>query len=366
MAPTDQPSGVKTKDAPRPPDNVVVTDENQASGQEAAAAVRKDGTKTPKSADGIPPTDDDANQPSRRDRHAEKRIKRLSRQLAAERDRNTSNDQRIAKLEQELKALKTSGAARPPKEPEPKEFKDPKDYAKAYAKWERETEAAKKATDVGADDDAGKDRKGKGKGGTGDDDAAAREERPDTEDLERFFKAGKKKLGDEFLMAQEAAAAQEFAVNRTMGDFILDSEFGPEIFVYLSEHPKESRRIYDKSDPKAIAMLEALEEQAKAGTLLDDEDEDEDEDDDRPQGRDRGGRFKRRGEADDERRDGVETRGEGERMEAGKSGTRAPTPPNQSGKDRGGSRARVDLESAGMDDYAAERHRQEKERLQRH
>jgi hypothetical protein len=348
----------------------VVTDELKESGfgQAAAAALGDDkprakkGSNDRQSADGKPP-EDDPNKGERRDRHAEKRIRRLQRQLASERDRNNANDQRIAKLETELTGIKARSTADAPKEPELKDFKDAKEYAKAYAKWERETEAAKKG---GSGD--GKKPDGEGKPPAKQPDSR-QAKAPDEEQLERFFKDGKKKLGDEFLLAQEAAAANEFAINQVMGDFILDSEHGHAIFVYLSDHPKLSRRIYDKSETFAVKALEELEEKAKAGELIDEEGgleeggEEEDDDDDAGGKRDRKtGRYAKKRD-DEERGDGTETRGDGQRREKGS--TRAPKP-SESGKDRGGGGKKVDLETADMDDYAAIRAKEEAERLKRH
>jgi hypothetical protein len=320
----------------------VVTDELQASGQGEAAAGKPDkksgkqaGSNDEDSAARNPKEGDDQNsQQPRRDRHAEKRIRKLNRRLAAERDRNTANEGRIQKLEQELGELKKARPANAEPEPQLKDFKSPQEYAKAYAKWE----GARADDKSGKRDDDTRERKPPAKRN----DPPAREEVADQEDVKAFAQRGKKKLGDEFLEAMESASAKEFAVSRVMGDFILEHELGPEIFVYLADNPELSRRIYDKSETFAVKELRKLAAKAKAGTLADSDPGDHAADDE---------------ESDDDERD--ESRGKGDELE--RRQTKAPKP-KESGDDRGQPNAVVDLDDLDMDAYAERRRKQEQAR----
>jgi hypothetical protein len=358
MPRTDQPSGVRTKDVPRPPDNSVVTDELQASGQGEAATGKpekksgdKSGSNDEDSAARTPKEGDDPNsQHSRRDRHAEKRIRKLTRRLAAERDRNTANDRRIQSLEQQIDEIKKAPAASTAPEPELKDFKSPQEYAKAYAKWEG-AKAGGKPPKAADDDSTERQPPAKRK------EPPPREVVADQEDVKAFSQRGKKKLGDEFLDAMESAAAKEFAVSKVMGDFILEHELGPEIFVYLADNPELSRRIYDKSETFAVKELRKLAAKAKAGKLADSDpdehaegDEDEERDDDEREDDDERGESRRKGGDREDSDDELERRQ-----------TKAPKP-KESGDDRGQPNAVVDLDDLDMDAYAEARRKQQQAR----
>lgn len=360
MPRTDQPSGVQTKDAPRPPDNAVVTDELEASGRGEAAAGKpekksgaKAGSNDEDSAARTPEGDDPNSQQPRRDRHAEKRIRKLNRRLAAERDRNTANERRIQSLETELGELKKARTVDPGPEPKLDDFKSPQEYAKAYAKWEGTKAAGGKAAK--AEDEPPKRQPPQQRSEPPDRDVAA----PD--DVKAFYKRGSKKLGDEFLDATEAAAAKEFAVSKVMGDFIIEHEHGPEIFVYLADHPELSRRIYDKSETFAVKELKKLAAKAKAGTLADSEPDGDDETDDELEEQEERGGKRQRGKPDDDEQTDVDDEHRDDDEPRERRRTKAPKP-KESGDDPGQPNAEVDLDDLDMEAYAARRRKQEQAR----
>ncbi len=331
MAPqerTDQPSDVSTEDAPRPRDEHVVTSDSPADQEPPAADPSSDdtpgetGTPPAQTTDDSPPSGDKSTAAPKRNRSAERRIKRLSAKLASERERNDRNETRIAELEQQIGDLRAATPAAP--EPQLTDFNSPQEYAKAYAKWEADT-ASPPAGDTPPANRKPVDTRG-----------SRPEPPPPDGEIVDFHTRGKEKLGDEFT---EALQEPDTAVNQQMAEFIMDSDYGPEIYVHLANNVEESRKIYDMGPDRAKKALDALQAKAKKGDLDvegmiriegdDDDAGDEEEPDPKPKPKKRGGRQ-----------------------------TSAPTPPD-SKPDPGSTALEPDPEAESMDDYAARRRKEE-------
>ena len=263
--PTDQPSKVSTEEEVRPPDKAVVTDDRDFFGVPSPADADKE--KPAASGDTKPadPTtkpsagsDDKEKKPksSGRDRPAERKIKKLMTQVSDLEGGRLQDQSVIDGLQTQIDALK----AKTPETPEPqlKDFDSPAEYAKAFGKWD----AAQKPTKP-TDADAGKPP-----AGTRDPTKHATHEptgqsAPD-EEIVDFHKRGKSKLGDEFIEALEKSGT---AVDSDMGEFLIDSEFGAEIYIHLANNQDDAKKIFDSGAIRKVKALEALEVKAKAGTL---------------------------------------------------------------------------------------------------
>jgi len=227
----------------------VIADEPREDPKPAPAAAA-DGDKPASSKDPDPapgdPKSTEPPKPSRRS--AERRIKRLSAKLGDAERRDADNAQTIAELKEEVESLK---AATPRSaEPELKDYDNPREYAKAYTKWET----------AGKDPEPPRQRKPAARKA---DSPPADAPLPD-EEISDFQTRGKAKLGDEFT---EALKEDGTAVNQLMGEYMLDSDFGPEIYVHLANNPDESRKIFDSSAPRATKMMADLAAKAEKGQL---------------------------------------------------------------------------------------------------
>jgi hypothetical protein len=249
--PRDQPDQVVTEDTARAPDEHVVTSDANFNPDSSpadpvpSAAADKDGPITSDSDTGKPkPT------PPKRNRPAERRIRKLTDKLATAEAKDAANAQEIAELRDQVKTL--TDATPKPKEPKLNDFDNPREYAQAYAKWEAGTEEpAPKPTRRAAPKPKP--------------DAPAAPQKPLPQDAEilSFQERGKKKLGDEFI----EALGEKTAVNQLMGEFMLDHDVGPEMYVHLANNPEEARKIYDSSVPRQIKAMEALAAKGAKGGL---------------------------------------------------------------------------------------------------
>ncbi len=247
--PRDQPSNVATEDALRPPDQAVVTSDAPQSTEPPAA----DPSGKPKPAAAPPggPDDQDPDPDSKKSKRnppAERRIRKLRQQLTEEQTVNTANSGRIAELEGEIETLKASQAKAP--EPKREAFKSDQEYAKAWSDWD--TAATEKPKP-----------KPKAKPAAPTAAPPASTVIVDT-DIAEFQKRGASKLGDEFV---EAMNSKGNAINTTMGEYILDHDLGPEIYVHLSNNQEEGRKIFDMPPHKAVQALDALAEKGEKGEL---------------------------------------------------------------------------------------------------
>lgn len=240
---TDQPDQVVTEETPRAPDEHVVTSDANFN-SDASPAIPAQSAATDESEGPITSESDTGKAkapPAKRNRPAERRIRKLTDKLSAAEARDATNATRIAELEGQVTSL--TDATPKPKEPKLNDFANPREYAKAYSKWEAGTEEpAPKPT-----------RRAAPKPKADDPPPAATTPRPDKEILS-FQERGKKKLGDEFI----EALGEKTAVNQLMGEYMLDHDVGPEIYVHLANNPEEARKIYDSSVPRQIKAMDAL------------------------------------------------------------------------------------------------------------
>lgn len=340
---TDQPSKVATEEAVRPPDKNVVTDDREFNPDTSQANLEthpaaSDDKKPDQTTEKTVISEDNQKQPHKRDRSAERKIGKLSKQLSRFESERNADRQQIESLQGEIETLKQTTAAASP-EPELKNFASPQEYAKAYSTWESGQTAApsKKAGDPAP------------KPGTRDPAANAQHDypgktEPDKEVID-FQNLGKKKLGDEFSEALEIPGT---AIDKDMGEFLLDSEFGPEIYVHLANNQDEARKIYDSSTRRKSTALEALEAKAKKGELDIEGQVIVDSGDDKgktPPDPDKS----KLGAQDDDNPDGKKT---------GSQQTRAKDPPSDT-SDTGQSTLTPNPENESMDDYAARRNKAE-------
>lgn len=332
---TDQPSNVTTEEAPRPPDEHVVTSDidfkaESAPGPREANSAEQDAAGTVTTDDASGPTDGDSSDATapkkptakRRNRSAERRIKTLSSKLSEAEAREAENARKIAELEETVNSLKT--ATPKAKEPMLQDFANPREYAKAYAKWEegqadepprRRTPAKRQPTPL---------------------DDAPPPAAPKDDAIIGFRERGKEKLGDDFLEALEVPGT---AVNQVMGEFMIDSDVGPELYVHLADNQEEAKKIYDMPAHKAIAALQRLATTARKGELIDAE-----------------GTLST--ESSDTQVDTVlDNDDKAERIQT-QVGTKAPEPPSNT-KPEGDAELPANPESESMDAYAARRRKEE-------
>lgn len=317
MAQQNDSGKVETQEPPaKPSDQHVTTDDT-----ENHLAANSDNTADP--ANPAAANQDDSAASNRqsgkskpRDRAAERRISKLSGQLKEEKAARAQDRTRIAELEQQIESLKAGQADNDPKKPELKDFDTPEEYAEAHSKWkagQSEEPPKKKDPPAAAEPD---DQTG----------VTA----PDTE-IQSFITKGSAKLGDQFLEAMDDS--QNHAVSQTMGDFMLDSEFGPEIYTHLAHRQDLALKIYRRGPESAREHMAELEKQAKAGKLDLEPPEASDTDDEPPK-------------KDDPPKDPPP-----------RSTSKAPDPPKDQGRDDDAPPAK-NPESESMDEYAARRQKE--------
>lgn len=336
---SDQPSETATEEAV-PTDQIDVVTSDLEAAEPGSATSDDDQTANPAASSDKPDQtpeasaaeDNDKDQPSRKgDRRAERRIKQLTRKLArAEADRDaekTANRETVASLRREIADLR-QGQAAASAEPRLEDYADPKEFARDFAKWEQ-AQAGSKADQSAADESAVSQDKPSDK--------------PDTpagpdEDLAAFHRAAIEKHGDQY---QEALQVKGIAVDQEMGEFMLDSEFGSDIYIHLAANIAESAQIFDMPAEQKAEALEALEAKAAAGTLIkapgkvDTTSE--------PPAGDTGGQD-----------DGASSQSD---SNGGGTVTSAKEPPSDT-RDTGSVPPRADPERESMDDYAARRTRE--------
>ena len=147
-------------------------------------------------------------------------------------------------------------------------------------------------------------------------------------------------MGDEFA---EALQVEGTAVDQDMGEFMMDSDFGPQIYVHLANNQDDAKKIYDSGATKKVDALRALEVKAKAGEL-DIDTEGEINVAPAPTG----------GEPDNKPK-------ETPKPAAGSRETKAKPPPEDTGMP-GSANVKTDPNDESMDDYAARRAKEEARR----
>lgn len=308
--PKNQPSTVSTADTPERPQNVFTEEPAVAAAQEASTAAP--GEKPGQTSDDSATPPNKSKRKPHRDRPAERRISKLTRQLDASEATNAELLGRIEKLE-------AGQAAKPPApEPQLKDFKTPKEYAHALNAWEAEQKPAAKPKSTD------KPAKPKPSANTA-----------HAEDLKTFANEGKERIGEKF---QAAFTDNDLAINQVMGEFLLDSDVGPEVMVYLHEHQDEARQIWFDKPEEANKRLEAIESKLDGN-----EPPPGDTNDDGKPARNPDGTFATKAPDPEPKR---------------KATTKSSAPPAPSDSERGETIPDTNLEKAPMDDYAAQRRKQ--------
>ena len=321
--PTNQPSNVATEEAVKPDDSHVSTDDrnffgvpsadSDSKGKPAASDKNKKSDQTTDNS----AASDDKSKPAP-DKKSERRIKQLTRKLSRQ---DTAHAEEVAALKAEIEDLKKSPPAVKP-EPKLEDFSNPQEYAKAYNQWEADKAPPPKRPS---------------KPGTADQTPTPKQ---DAEVVE-FQTRGKEKYGDAFVQALNAKGVY---VDADMGEFLVDSDNGSEIYIYLANHPEESKEIFDSSKRDKFKTMEALEEKAAAGELITPEGqlviEGKDDDDD--------------DNTDDKSGD---TPPKKKTAKRGGSETNAGEPPSDT-KDAGNANLQKNPEDESMDEYAARRRKE--------
>ncbi len=312
--PTTQPSNVSTADTPERPQNVFTEEPAIA---EARASEAASGNQPGQNSDDSASSPDKSKRKPHRDRPAERRISKLTKKLDISQATN-------AELLERIEALETNAPA-PKKAPEPqfRDFKTPQEYAHALTAWEKESKPAPKQTP---------------KPGTP---AKPTASTAQAEALKQFAKDGNKRLGDTFKVAFKD---NDLAINKVMGEFLLDSDLGPEVMVYLHEHPDEARQIWFDDLDAANERLDAIEAELDEPTTATD---------------DAGGNKPTRG------KDGKFVKAEPD-PEPKTRTTKSSAPPAPGDSERGEIVPDTNLEKAGMEDYAATRRKQLRDQGQRY
>jgi hypothetical protein len=341
---SDQPSKVSTEEEVRPTDEHVVTSDlpqdviTASDDDQDAKPAASDKTKSDQTTDDSAASDDNQQQGKKRyrDRPATRRIKRLTKQVADLEAQRGSDKAEIAELREQLDQLQGATRQADP-EPQFKDFDSPQEYAKEYAAWEtRQAGGKPRSSDTGKPDSKPRDRSAHAQH-----DVAPAPPDPEVED---FRKRGQEKLGDEFM---EALNLEGTAVDQDMGEFLIDSDYGPEIYVHLANNQAESRKIFDSSTRRKMSMLEDLEARAQKGELdIDQHDDDVDDDQANADRTDKTNQDK--GEAG---KSSSQANGQGQQ-------TKAKDPPSDT-RDGGGAQPQKDPEDESMDEYAARRKKEE-------
>lgn len=306
--PKTQPSNVSTADTPERPQNVFTEEPEVAAAKKADQSAPD--TKPGQTSDDSDTPPNKSKRKPHRDRPAERRISKLTRQLDASNSENADLKGRIEALE--------NAAPAPKVKPEPKlqDFKTPREYADAVAAWVVESKPASKPKTKPAKPTANTQH---------------------AEDLKKFAADGNERIGEKF---QAAFTDKTLAINQVMGEFLFDSDLGPEIMVHLHEHQDLARQIWFDSNEEATKRLEALETELEG----DPPPSDEIADDGKPAEQQRGadGKFVK-----DDKKPESEPKP--------KTGTKSSAPPAPSDSDKGEIIPDANLETADMDKYADSR-----------
>lgn len=238
---TDQGS-VSTAETPQTRDEITVVTEEKLKPQDAVPAPLSDEPKPDASAtpENDKPKSDDGSgdQPRKRNRSAERKIRSLTRKLSEAESRGTASDEKVAALEAELETLKATPPA--PRKPKPKlaDFKTSEEYAEAHVAWKTESEAPAPKPPAPKKPDP------TSTGATG------------NPDFDELAEEGEKRLGSEF---KEALYDQTLPLSKNMSEFIFDSDVGPELVMWLDDHREEAREMFDMRRSKVEAALEEVE-----------------------------------------------------------------------------------------------------------
>lgn len=337
----DQPSKVSTEEEQRPADEHVVTsdlpDDVVAASSvdpDAKPAASLPGEQKPAATAAA-----DDNEKPRRDRSAERRIGRLTKQIATLSSARATDRQQIETLTGKITDLQAASATATP-EPQLVDFATPQEFAKAYGKWDagQSTLTPKPGADQAAPATPARSP-----------DAHATYEPPNPAaeidpEVKSFQSRGQEKLGEEFI---EALNIEGTAVDVDMGEFLMDSDYGPEIYIHLANNQDDAKKIYDSGATRKVDAMRALEAKAKAGELDID-----------------GGGLNVAprpdlGESDNKPKETPAA--SPAKPKPGSKETAAKPPPEDTGQP-GSATVKMDPEDESMDDYAARRGKEEARR----
>lgn len=245
-----QPEKLSTTEKPKPSDKDVVTDERALIERNSLAAANQEeqgssdqAQNTAKSADADQKPKPTANKP------VERKIKRLTRRLKEAQAQNEQLKERYAsELEQvkaELDQLRAKQSA--PAKPKFEDYRDPEEFAEAFAKWKSAQEKpAPKAQPK-----------------------EPQRQTPPTaapdEEILAFREKGKEQFGDEFVEVQSDPSVP---ITKPIGEYILDSDHGPAMYLYLANNEEHALQIAKmRSSAKREEQLAAIEAaiEAKGG-----------------------------------------------------------------------------------------------------
>lgn len=140
-----------------------------------------------------------------------------------------------AKVERSLRREMEQAAQQPQQEadlgpePDPKEFTNPLDYAKAYGKW------------------------------LADQTVAEREAIQHQTKVQQTYATREEAVRDKYDDFQEVAYNKHLPISEAMKEAILESEVGPEVLYHLGKNPGEARRIAGLSPASQIREIGKLE-----------------------------------------------------------------------------------------------------------
>ncbi len=311
----EQPEQVSTRETPKEPPPKVVTDESEnAPGavQDATAAQSADQTSETTDASATP----ESKPKPPRDRRTERKMRRLHKQLAAEKRRNEVNDERIARLERNIALLErnqaNSGNPRPAAKPQLADFDSAEDFARAFSKWE-----SNQATAPGTQPAATSTQQ----------QPSQPAPTPEQDEYADFRALGEERIGADFV---EASETTDWPVSPLMADYLVDSDLGPEIYTHLFNNQSVAKKVSRlKTEEKVAEHLDAIAKQiTDAGTW------------------------------DFDAEPGPTTTETGQQQASQPStpaarASNAPPPPSP--PDRGTTQAKPNVDEMSMDDYAAHR-----------
>lgn len=234
---------VSTEETPKREPMNVVTSENESASQ---VDPQPDPAAPPKGAsnegDSADPTDPPKDPPkSRRSRRAERRIAALQKQVDEAKSEGEAAKAEVAELRKEIDQLKAGPPAEPLKKPKLGDFKTAEEFGAAWAKWEAQEAAAAEPPPPKKEDPPKKAEA-----------PPAAEPPPEAEVL---AEKGAKLYGDEF---EEVLFSDDLILSENMADYAFESEKGPELIMWLDEHPEDAKELFRMRPTKLRKELDEI------------------------------------------------------------------------------------------------------------
>lgn len=301
-------SAVQTESGYPPDNSNRLQDTTPAKGdtEDASAATEgddADGSKDQKSAS------DNREGKERPNGNARRKIRKLNKQIAELKAQSEADATELAQVKQKLSDLERSQSAG--EEPQLEDFKDPKEYAKAWAKWDADKAVTTTEPNSSRSSDSNQSKDP--------------EPNPDIVD---FHERGTERHGD----AWGSASKVQIPVTQETGEFLIDSDYGTDVYIHLANNPKLAEKISTLEPREALRELSRLEMKAETGKLLPAE----------------GEVVKKSSKTKANQSDSGEP-----------TGSRAPKPPSDTSQS-GTPALEPDLDSMSMDDFAVQFEEMEK------